>query len=47
MTPQATTYRLLEGSGLPIQHAGRPLRLLPGEPARLPVEADDGVREAA
>jgi alpha,alpha-trehalose phosphorylase len=32
MVPGATTYRLLEGSGLPVEHFGEPLRVRPGEP---------------
>jgi alpha,alpha-trehalose phosphorylase len=33
MTPEQTTYRLLEGRGIPIAHFGELLRLVPGEPA--------------
>jgi alpha,alpha-trehalose phosphorylase len=36
MTPEATTYRLLEGRGILIEHFGEPLRLGPGEPVRRP-----------
>jgi alpha,alpha-trehalose phosphorylase len=36
MTPEATTYRLLEGRGILIEHFGEPLRLDPGEPVRRP-----------
>jgi alpha,alpha-trehalose phosphorylase len=36
MTSEATTYRLLEGRGLPIQHFGEPLRLAPGAPVVRP-----------
>jgi alpha,alpha-trehalose phosphorylase len=36
MTPAATTYRLLEGRGLPIQHFGEPVRLAPGAPVVCP-----------
>jgi alpha,alpha-trehalose phosphorylase len=36
MTHAATTYRLLEGSGLMIEHRGAPLRLRPGVPALCP-----------
>jgi alpha,alpha-trehalose phosphorylase len=32
MTPGATVYRLLEGSGLLVEHFGEPLRLRPGTP---------------
>ena len=35
-TALATTYRLLEGRGLPIQHFGEPLRLAPGAPVVRP-----------
>jgi alpha,alpha-trehalose phosphorylase len=37
MTPEATTYRLLEGRGIVIEHFGEPLRLDAGEPVRRPV----------
>ena len=37
MTHEATTYRLLEGSGLLIGHFGEALRLNQGEPVRRPV----------
>jgi alpha,alpha-trehalose phosphorylase len=36
MTPEATTYRLLEGRGILIEHFGEPLRLDAGEPVRRP-----------
>jgi alpha,alpha-trehalose phosphorylase len=36
LTPAETTYRLLEGSGLPIRHFDETLRLTPGSPARRP-----------
>jgi alpha,alpha-trehalose phosphorylase len=38
MAPGATTYRLLEGRGLPICHFGEELRLNPGEPVRRAVD---------
>ena len=41
MTHKATTYRLLEGSGLLIEHCGEPLRLLPDAPVLRPVRSDD------
>ena len=34
MTPGETSYRLIEGRGLLVHHAGEELRLTPGEPAR-------------
>jgi alpha,alpha-trehalose phosphorylase len=36
MTPEATTYRLLEGRGILVEHCGEPVRLDPGEPVRRP-----------
>ena len=36
MTHEGTTYRLLEGSGIPIEHFGDVLRLAPGEPVHRP-----------
>jgi alpha,alpha-trehalose phosphorylase len=36
MTPGETTYRLLEGNGLLIEHFRERLRLTPGEPVRRP-----------
>ena len=38
MTPEGTTYELLEGRGLPVKHFGEQLRVLPGQqpvPGRL------------
>jgi alpha,alpha-trehalose phosphorylase len=40
MTGEETTYRLLEGKGLPIEHFGELLRLAPGEPVRRPRRRD-------
>jgi alpha,alpha-trehalose phosphorylase len=34
MTPDETSYRLVEGRGLIVHHAGEELRLTPGEPVR-------------
>ena len=34
MTPDTTTYRLLEGDGLLLEHCGEPVRLAPGEAVR-------------
>jgi alpha,alpha-trehalose phosphorylase len=42
----ATTYRLLEGAGLLIEHEGRPVRLRPGVPVLLPALAAHEVEEA-
>jgi trehalose/maltose hydrolase-like predicted phosphorylase len=39
ITPAATTYRLLEGHSLQIEHFGEQLRLTPGEPLTLPAPA--------
>ena len=36
MTPGETSYRLVEGRGLLVHHAGEELRLAPGEPVRRP-----------
>ena len=36
MTPYGTTYELLEGRGLPVQHFGEQLRILPGRPVYRP-----------
>jgi alpha,alpha-trehalose phosphorylase len=33
MTPEQTSYTLVEGRGLPLKHFGEQLRVLPGEPA--------------
>jgi alpha,alpha-trehalose phosphorylase len=43
MTPAATTYRLLEGTGLMVGHFDEQLRVAPGAPVRRPVlpEVDD------
>jgi len=40
MTPAATTYRLLEGTGLMLGHFDEQLRLTPGRPVRRPVVAE-------
>jgi trehalose/maltose hydrolase-like predicted phosphorylase len=40
MTPQGTSYELLEGRGLPIKHFGEQLRVLPGEPVPRPTEVE-------
>jgi alpha,alpha-trehalose phosphorylase len=40
MTGEKTTYRLLEGNGLLIEHFGEQLRLAPGEPVRRPRHRD-------
>jgi alpha,alpha-trehalose phosphorylase len=37
MTHEATTYRLLDGGGILVEHFGEPLRLSAGEPVRRPV----------
>jgi alpha,alpha-trehalose phosphorylase len=37
MTPGSTRYRLLEGRGIPIEHAGERLRLVPGVTIARPV----------
>ena len=36
MTHQATTYRLVEGTGLMVHHLGEPLRLAPDDPVSCP-----------
>jgi alpha,alpha-trehalose phosphorylase len=36
MAPAETTYRLVEGHGLPIAHGDEELRLLPGQPLSRP-----------
>jgi alpha,alpha-trehalose phosphorylase len=41
MTHEATTYRLLEGPGLPIRHFDEVVRLHPDAEARLPAAARD------
>ena len=41
MTPAATTYRLIDGTGLLIEHFGEALRLLRGRPVSRPTEAGD------
>ena len=41
MKHAATTYRLLEGAGLMIEHFGEPVRLRPGVPVLMPVVADE------
>ena len=40
MTREATTYRLIEGRGIPVEHFGRRVRLTPGEPVRLEQPSD-------
>ena len=45
MRPAATTYRLLEGSGLMIEHFGEPVRLRPGVPVLMPCLAPHEVEE--
>jgi alpha,alpha-trehalose phosphorylase len=48
MTATATTYRLLEGTGLMVGHFDEQLRVLPGAPVRRPVLPDaDDLRLAA
>jgi alpha,alpha-trehalose phosphorylase len=46
MTHAATTYRLLEGPGLLIEHAGEPVRLRPDVPVLRPCLAPHQVEEA-
>ena len=46
MRPTATTYRLLEGAGLMIEHFGEPVRLRPGVPVLMPCLAPHEVEEA-
>jgi alpha,alpha-trehalose phosphorylase len=41
MRHAATTYRLLEGAGLMIEHCGEPIRLRPGVPVLMPVPAGE------
>jgi alpha,alpha-trehalose phosphorylase len=36
MTHEETTYRLIEGSGIPIEHFGELVRIAPGEPVSRP-----------
>jgi alpha,alpha-trehalose phosphorylase len=45
MRPTATTYRLLEGAGLMIEHFGEPVRLRPGVPALMPCLAPHETEE--
>ena len=40
MTREATTYRLVEGRGIPVEHFGERVRLTPGEPVRLEQPSD-------
>ena len=40
MTHEGTTYRLVVGRGLPIQHFDEPLRLVPGESVKRPERAE-------
>ena len=40
MRHAATTYRLLEGAGLMIEHDGEPVRLRPGVPVLMPAKAE-------
>ena len=49
MRPTATTYRLLEGAGLMIEHCGESVPLRPGVPVLMPVAASqpEGLAEAA
>jgi alpha,alpha-trehalose phosphorylase len=42
MTHAATTYRLLEGTGLLVEHRGEELRLSPGAPVVLPTRESSG-----
>ena len=46
MTHAATTYRLLEGAGLMIEHCGAPVRLRPGVPVLMPALAAHEAEEA-
>ena len=46
MKHAATTYRLLEGAGLMIEHFGEPVRLRPGVPVLMPCLAPHEVEEA-
>jgi Glycosyl hydrolase family 65, C-terminal domain len=45
MTHAATTYRLLEGPGLPIRHFGQQLRFSPGAALSRPTAADTAGRD--
>jgi alpha,alpha-trehalose phosphorylase len=40
MTPDGTSYELLEGRGLPVKHFGEQLRVLPGQPLYRPLAVD-------
>jgi hypothetical protein len=40
MTPAATTYRVLEGTGLMVAHFDEQLRVAPGAPVRRAVLAE-------
>jgi hypothetical protein len=44
MTPDATTYRLIEGHGLLVQHWDEVVRLTPDTPVRRPVEVERPVQ---
>ena len=46
MKHAATTYRLLEGAGLMIEHFGEPVRLRPGVPVLMPCLVPHEVEEA-
>jgi alpha,alpha-trehalose phosphorylase len=46
VTHAATTYRLLEGTGLVIEHDGEPVRLRPGVPVLMPSLAPHEAEEA-
>ena len=39
MTARGTTYRLVDGTGILIEHFGEPLRLLRDRPVTRPAEA--------
>jgi alpha,alpha-trehalose phosphorylase len=47
MRPEATTYRLLDGTGLLVGHDGELLRLRPGVAVRRPAVAQDDARPLA
>ena len=47
LTPRATTYRLLHGTGLRLQHFDEELRLLRGAAVSRPVEDELDLAEAA
>ena len=47
MRPTETTYRLLEGRGLPIRHFGEPLRLTPDAPLHRPATPEPRLSRAA